>query len=178
MTAATAKRVALGGFVALLLCSSVTNAQLFKRDLGDEIVLPDEEALVLPPPPKSDALLSFDPAYLSPFTFSIDPTSLRVGADRIVRYTLVVKAQSGATNVSYEALRCDTNERKIFAYGTTGGEWSPVRDPQWKPLVSEPYRNTLFHSYFCPRNLAIRTPLEGLEAIRAGGHPRAVATQN
>jgi hypothetical protein len=157
--------------VGLLTLSLPVSAQLFKRDPGDEIVLPNEEALQMPAPPKSENLVRFDPGYATDLQFSIDAPSLKAGAsDRIVRYTLLIKSAAGAANISYEGLRCDTADRKIYAYGRSDGGWSPVRDPQWKSVLDEPYRRTLF-DYFCPRNSAISNAEEGLNAIRRGVHP-------
>lgn len=160
------------GLVLLLGFSLPAAAQLFKRDPGDEIPLPDEEEWKLPEPPKAENLVLFDPGFVSPLQFYIDGSALTIGAkDRIVRYTLVVKSDSGASNVSYEGLRCDTAERKIYAYGTPDGKWSKAREPQWKPVHEERYRRTLFHNYFCPRYVPIRNAPEGINAIKDGVHP-------
>lgn len=162
----------------LLLCalffSAATQAQIFKRDPGDEIVLPDEEALQLPPAPRDENLVRFDPGFNTPLNYYIDGASLKAGkTDRIVRYTLVVRSSAGANNISFEALRCDTGDRKIYAYGGSDGKWSPARDPQWKPVETERYRRTLFVFYFCPNNLPFESTQEGIDALRNGGHRRA-----
>ncbi|HKO87998.1 MAG TPA: CNP1-like family protein [Burkholderiales bacterium] len=162
--------------LCLLLVSAASPAQIFKRDPGDEIVQPDEETLQLPPMP-GESLFPFDPVFQTPLSFYIDLSSIRIGrTDRIARYTLVAKGDSGASNVSYEGLRCDTNERKIYAYGGRDGKWSPVREPQWKEVDKnkEAYRHTLFKDYFCPRGSIVGSEREAIDALKRGGHPKAL----
>jgi hypothetical protein len=166
----------LGYVVAFcfLLSALPVDAQLFKRDPGDEIELPDEESLQLPAPPKEDNLLSFDPGYVVNLSFYIDAASLKVGeTDRIVRYTLVIKSPSGASNISYEGLRCDSFERKIYAYAAPDGSWLPVRDPQWKFFDKEVYRQTLFNDFFCSARMGrVRSVREAIQMLNSGGYPR------
>lgn len=157
-----------------LLFPVVASAQLFQRDPWDEEPLPQEEQITLPAAPLADNLLRFDPGRLSTLHFYVDKASLSVGADRIVRYTLVVRGEGDARNVSYEALRCDTGEQKIYAYGKRDGGWSAVSDPEWAPVDKDFYRKTLFDDYFCPLGLTIRNPREGIDALVSGYNPRAV----
>ena len=42
-------------------------------------------------------------------------TSLTVGTDGVVRYTVVVTSPAGARNVNYEGIRCDTYEWRLYA---------------------------------------------------------------
>ncbi len=128
----------------------------------------------LPPAPREDRLISF---YVSPTAqgvFSIDASTLSVGADGVVRYVLVIVAQGGARNVSYEGLRCDTRERRLYAFGRPDGSWSKARSNQWV-LVENKMVNrhhaALSREYFCPGGVAIRTAQEGVAALKAGGHP-------
>lgn len=65
---------------------------------------------------------------------AIDATSLAIDRERVVRYTLVVTGSGGARNVSYEAMRCDTQERQILALGRPDGSWAPVTDPPWRRI--------------------------------------------
>ena len=71
----------------------------------------------LPPAPREETLIPF---YVSPTAqgvFSVDGATISVGSDGVVRYVLVVVAHGGARNVSYEGLRCDTRERRLYAFG-------------------------------------------------------------
>lgn len=136
----------------------------------------DELPLQLPAAPKAGDLIEFDPGRPATLRFYVDPASLSVGTDLIVRFTVVVKGDGGASNVSYEAFRCKTRERKVYAYGRADGTWSQARAPQWTAihgLTTDGYRFVLFENYFCPSRQSIASAREGVEALRRGGHPRA-----
>ena len=93
-----------------------------------------------------------------------------------MRFTVVVRGEGSASNVSYEAIRCKTRERKVYAYGRADGTWSEVRAPQWTTIAglnSDGYRFVLYENYFCPSRQIIASTREGVEALRRAGHPRA-----
>lgn len=136
----------------------------------------DELPLQLPTAPKPGGLIQFDPGRPTTLRFFVDPASLSVGSDGIVRFTLVVRGDGAASNVSYEGIRCKTAERKVFAYGRADGTWAEARDPQWVKitgLTSDGHRYVLYDSYFCPSRQIIATAREGVEALQRRGHPRA-----
>ena len=68
-----------------------------------------------------------------------------------MRYSAVIKSQSGALNTSYEGLRCKTSEFKVYAYGIRNGEWTRARESQWRKVErsSVDFRFTLYKDYFC-----------------------------
>ncbi|MEO8408069.1 MAG: CNP1-like family protein, partial [Oxalobacteraceae bacterium] len=67
-----------------------------------------ELALELPAAPDAKALLYFEITPNTSQRFHIDPKALTVGADGVVRYTLVAQSSNGASNISYEGIRCKT----------------------------------------------------------------------
>jgi len=79
-----------------------------------------EQRLVLPayPDTTSRDLIKVD-LQLNKFPFSlyIDPASVSIGKDRVVRYTAILRSRSGATNVFYEGMRCSKGEYRRYAYG-------------------------------------------------------------
>jgi hypothetical protein len=136
----------------------------------------DELPVQLPAVPKLGDLIEFDPGRPATLRFFVDPASLSVGTDGIVRFTVVVRGDGATSNVSYEAIRCKTRERKVFAYGRADGTWYAARDPRWTKiggLTSDGHRFVLYEDYFCPSRQIIATAREGVEALRRGGHPRA-----
>jgi hypothetical protein len=136
----------------------------------------DELALQLPAAPKSTDLLEFNPGRRTTLRFFVDPAALTVGTDGIIRFTVVIRGDGDASNVSYEGIRCKTRERKVYAYGRADGTWNPVRGPVWMKIGGpdhEGYRFALYEYYFCPSRQSIATAREGVEALRRGGHPRA-----
>src|SRR5690348_12438531 len=71
----------------------------------------------LPPYPKPENLLQFDAGPASTNLHYVDAPSLTVGEDGVIRFSLVIKSPSGAMNVSYEGIRCQTAEKRTYAYG-------------------------------------------------------------
>lgn len=119
-----------------------------------------EGEYALPPPPVESALREFAVGETSSNTFLVDESSLVVGEDRVVRYVLVIRTAGGAENVTYEGIRCETSERRIYAIGRPGGEWGIARQSEWEfigPQAHNRPRATLARAYFCdgsapPRN--------------------------
>lgn len=110
-----------------------------------------ETELAWPSYPEDSALLEFQPRRNSANRFYIDRNSISIGADRVVRYSAVVKSPSGALNTSYEGMRCKNSEYKIYAYGMKNGEWTKAHDSQWRRIErsSADFRFTLYKDYFC-----------------------------
>ncbi len=162
----------------LLLMATVTMADVRFRDLDD----PDapkwaEEEAVLPEFPQTENLLPFYVSEMTSHRFMIDASTLRVGKDRVVRYVLVVQTSGGATNISFEGMRCDTREFRIYASGHRDGRWAKARFSEWRPILNKPvnrHHAALSRDLFCPNGLAIFTPDEGRDALRRGKHPDAL----
>ena len=111
-----------------------------------------EGELELPAYPENDRLLEL-PADLPGYDFRvfIDPESLSVGQDRVVRYTLVTVSSSGVRNISYEGLHCGSNRYRRYAYGS-GDAWSPIEAAPWQRVSNigmEHYRHVLYWDYLC-----------------------------
>ena len=133
-----------------LVASAITIAE--QDALDGENKAWAESAVNLPAPPKKENLLSF---YVSPtatIDFSIDAKSLSVDKDGVVRYTLVATSRTGATNISYEGIRCQSAEKKLYAFGQSDGSWSRARRDAWD-VIRESGANrqhaTLALEYFC-----------------------------
>jgi hypothetical protein len=106
----------------------------------------------LPPPPQPGNLSRIEVSSASANRFLVDRASLSVGEDRVVRYTLVVESPAGARNISFEGMRCDVGEYKIYAFGRDQGAWSRNRNARWLPVPdrqqTSPQR-ALFYHYLC-----------------------------
>jgi len=131
-----------------------------------------EAEVVLPAYPRAENLLEFFVSSASPFRFYIDRPSLSVGADGVVRYTLVVRSPAGAETVSYEGMRCRTGEVKVFAFGRPDRSWAGHAAP-WRRIEMKSvqrWHNALYGEYFCPSGAPILSAADGLDALRAGEH--------
>jgi len=131
-----------------------------------------EDTAPPPPYPRQADLIEF---YVSPtaeFKYFVDARSLSVGADRIVRFTLVARSPSGVDNVSYAGIRCP-REHRLYAVARAEGSWSG-RDSDWREFArgtSLGWQYALAHGFFCPHRDAIRSAAEGIDALRRGSHP-------
>lgn len=97
---------------------------------------PDWKEAEVPAPPKFDPkqLVSVDmPPYVS-MQFGIDPATLAVTPDGIVRYVMVAVSPSGSVNAFYEGIRCATGEVKSYARANAHGVWTLVKEPEWRRL--------------------------------------------
>lgn len=124
----------------------------FDEDFDDQDKLWEEIAVQLPAAPKPENLIPFYVSATSSQQFAIDTDSLTVGADGVVRYTVVTTSQAGAKNVSYEGIRCQSYERKLYAFGRSDGSWSRSRRNEWERIsgnAANRYHAALFKDYFC-----------------------------
>ena len=124
----------------------------------------------LPAYPKDGGQMAFDVGSASPHRFLLDVPSLSIGEDGIVRYTLVIKTAGGATNVTFEGIRCETREQKVYALGHAGGAWTRARNPQWRRIVYQEvnrHHGTLFSDYLCygGGSTSKRIPVASVEEI-------------
>jgi len=160
--------------LAVLTAQAAGQANLQKSDWELEQERRDlkESALRLPAYPKADGLIGFFVSGATSFRFFIDPASLSLEPDGVVRYTLIARSPSGVANVSYEGIRCATGSYKVFAHGNDG-RWT-VRQSEWRdiePRDIQRWHNELRSQYFCPNRATISSAQEGLDALRRGGHP-------
>ena len=109
-----------------------------------------EAAVVLPPAPKPEDLIVFYKS--SNLSFAIDKASLSTAGDGTVRYTLVSSSTTGAKNISYEAIRCETFEHKLYAFGRSDGTWSRSRRNDWDRISTTGVNKqhyTLYSEFLC-----------------------------
>jgi len=97
---------------------------------------PDWQETEVPAPPKYDPrrLVTVDmPPYVS-VQFGVDPATLAITPDGVVRYVMVAVSPSGSVNAFYEGIRCAKWEVKMYARTRADGDWSIVKTPQWRGL--------------------------------------------
>ena len=116
--------------LALVLGVAVSNAQsqLAPAD-------PDWKELDAPAPPalRTQGLIPLEiPG--STLSFGVDPASVTLGADSVVRYVVVATSTTGTVNAMYEGLRCSSGEVKVYARHNPDSGWVPARGTDWKPL--------------------------------------------
>lgn len=128
----------------------------------------------LPAAPKKESLLPFYVSAATDNLFFVDSASISVDADGVIRYILVVETSGGARNVSFEGMRCETRERRIYASGRRDGAWSKSRRNEWVPLrdaVANRQYAALYFDYFCPSGIMANSADAVVRALRSGGYP-------
>lgn len=133
-----------------------------------------EQEVRFPNFPKATNLLPFFVSAATDNRFFVDSDSVSVGADGVVRYTLVVETAGGARNVSFEGMRCVTKEFYRYAFGRSDATWSKAKTSQWE-RVQEASGNrhhaALFQDYFCPGGVVVNTAAEAIAALKRGDPP-------
>ena len=138
----------------------------------DREILPWSELVAdLPPYPSDTTLIPLEIDVVTPHRYFVDAKSVSTGKDGVVRYTLVVKTAGGATNISFEGIRCDSAEQKYYAIGRPADRsWARARDPQWRAFSVRQggvHHASLYQWYFC-RVKTAEPPDRILRALRAG----------
>jgi hypothetical protein len=163
--------------IALLGCLFVRPALADVDEDEDKDTRRWQERVVdLPAAPLPENLLPFYVSAATDNEFFVDGASLTVGPDGVVRYVLVVQAAGGARNVSFEGLRCETRERRVYAFGRLDGTWSKSRNENWQRIRDVPanrHHAALFYDYFCPGGAIVAGADEARDALRRGGHPES-----
>lgn len=147
---------------AVALLAGCSSSRILSRDDSVATLIGDdkpgnwhENALgTLPPLPADNAkLYPFDVSNNTPLKFAIDPHSLSVGTDGVVRYTVVITSPDGARNVNYEGIRCSTFEWRLYASLNADHDgWDQTVANDWDRIESgtlNAYHAALFWDYLC-----------------------------
>lgn len=164
-------------FAMLLTIAAASPAagQVFGRDNDPDEPKKWVEFEAKPPAyPREDKLLQFEGAAAVAHRFFLDPDSLSVGGDGVVRYAVVVKAGGGASNTSFEGIRCDVRQYKIYAVGRRDGTWTAARDPQWRDIdfrdANRPH-NVLHRGILCEGRTPVKSARDAVNILRYGLKP-------
>lgn len=135
-----------------------------------------EGQTTLPALPQDADLLPFKVAGSDSFKFAVDPKSISVGDDNVVRYTVVITSTGGGRNVSYEGMRCDAFERRVYATLPKGATaWVPNLGEDremWRRMetrVRNAYAATLATDFFCDGRTVAGRPAKLIRDLKAFG---------
>lgn len=103
------------------------------------------------------------------FRYYVERSSIQQNTDGVVRFTLVIRSNSGVTNSSYEGFRCRERLYKVYAYG--GDEQlTAIAGTDWEPIAKDEsidYRATLYDDLLCNLQLGEPNPTQKvIEAMR------------
>ena len=176
MTSKRLARTALKALACLSLASASAWAQV-PANTGNGLDNPDwkEEPVAPPPAFSKDALIALDmPNYVS-LKVGVDPATIVVGTDGVVRYVIVMKNTTGSVNAVYEGIRCASDEVKTYARWTSSGTWSMTSNPQWKAVndnMPSRHAQAFARQGGCQNRLAT-TKAEILQALKTGNKANA-----
>ena len=126
--------------VAVLLGSSAVSC------LAQLVDNPDWKEIDVPPPPafRVDRLIPIEQPASSNLRFGVDPATISMAADGVVRYVIVASSSGGAMNALYEGIRCTTGEVRTYARSASSGVWTEAVDSPWRKLMEpSPSRHAL-----------------------------------
>ena len=136
----------------------------------------------IPPYPKPENLIRVQTGSASGHQFFVDPTSISIGQDQVVRYIAVIKTAGGATNTLFEGMRCETKEQKLYAIAHRDGTWVRARASKWEHVYLKdltPYRHTLYHDFFCANGKTPAPVRQVVDALKRGyGYGRSSAAND
>ena len=125
-------------------------------------------------PGKSNKLIEMNVSTAGlPYRVYVDPASLLVGDDRVVRYTVVMVSRNGVRNITYEGLHCGERTFRRMAYGVDG-KWHAINNPAWQRISGvgiNQYRKLLYEVYFCNTANRYQTADELERKLRSGIDP-------
>lgn len=94
-----------------------------------------EERTPAPPAFSKDQLIPIEmPPYVT-IRIGIDPQTVAVGADGVVRYVVVTRNTSGSVSAAYEGIRCTSGEVKTYARMGSSGSWLSANQPEWRAMT-------------------------------------------
>ncbi len=115
-----------------LLASASCIAQLVSTD-------PDWKETEVPPPPTFNAaslprLVPFDVSINSELRWAVDPATIKISEDGLIRYVVVARSVSGTVSALYETINCGKAEFKTYARYNANGGWAAVENPEWRSM--------------------------------------------
>jgi hypothetical protein len=162
------KRICVLLCLLLLACAKAPFKDQFESDKPWV-----EQLAQLPAYPDAANLMEFDAGVASSNQYLVDPTSIHIGEDGVIRFTLVVKSSAGALNVSYEGIRCATSERKLYALGRDDKTWIQPRASEWQKIELVQQFNAqreLAKNIFCPHRQIVTSTEDAIQALKTGMH--------
>ena len=112
------------------------------------------------------------PFYVSPntpLTFSIDAQSLTFDKDEVIRYIVVITSPSGAKQVTYEGIRCEKNEWRLYATMQSDNKWVKSPTSRWQVIAGGNYNRyhaALVQDAFCENGIPRRKPKDILGLLK------------
>jgi len=113
-----------------------------------------EGEVIMPPYPQADDLLKVEVDRVDmPFDFYLDSKNISISPQAgLIRYTVVIRSNSGANNVLFEGMRCQTREYRTYAYGAYDKKFVKAQTSKWAYIEESGFmahRYNFFQYYMC-----------------------------
>ncbi len=117
--------------IAALLVS--TCGYTLAQFLADD---PDWKESDVGAPPAFDLkrLVPVDVSVRSQLKWGVDPATVKILPEGIVRYVVVAQSPSGVVNAMYEGIRCNKAEFRSYARHNPDSGWVKVTNSEWTAL--------------------------------------------
>jgi len=129
----------------------------------------EEAEVTLPTNPPSKDLRPFYVSPSTPNTFAIDAKSLTFGKDEVHRYIIVITTPTGAKQITYEGIRCEKGEWRLYASMQSDGKWVKSPSSRWLPIQYNNYNryhSALYQDAFCESGIARRKTEDILRLLK------------
>lgn len=133
---------------------------------------PDWTESEAPAPPafNPEKLLPLDmPPYVT-LQVGVDPATLSVTPDGIVRYVVVARSNSGTITAFYEGILCAKGEVKRYARIQSNGQWRLFAQPQWRALDDNqpsPHARVFARQGACEGNTAANSVADIVHSLQS-----------
>ena len=107
--------VFLRRFAPLLVALLISGVASADSEGDGELKQWQEADVQLPAAPRSETLKPFYVSAVSDNQFFIDLATLSIGNDGVIRYVLLIITPGGGRNVTFEGMRCETREHRMYA---------------------------------------------------------------
>lgn len=164
MTFQHIQRAALAGACAIALAPAWAQV--------DEPEAWKEAEVALPTTWSAERAMEFRLDNQSALRYAIDPQTVSIGNDGVVRYVFLARSSSGAVNAFFEGVRCQTAEVKVYArWDPDARQWRRSGSEQWQALELRGATRRamqMAHSGVCNNKAPNRSVAHILDALRNG----------
>lgn len=151
-----------------LLCfaTGMASAQFIADD-------PDWKESEVPAPPAFDLkrLVPVEMSKQSQLQWGVDPATVKITSDGIIRYVVLAQSSSGVVNAMYEGIRCNKAEFRRYARHNGISGWIASTDSDWTPLRNtgaSRHPETLARGGMCDGAAPPSSVAEAMRRLNAG----------
>lgn len=122
---------------------------------------------------KRSIAIELDPH--SQLQWYVDPNTISIGEDRIVRYVVLAVSKSNIINASYEGIFCKNNTYKVYARAIGQADqstfkWREISTQEWKELANAPpfgHERTLARLVMCEQSSSPKDVISILSRLKS-----------